>query len=98
MLFLQPLFKLGSIERKRARYGYADDICLITAGCTLEENIAVLQQDFQLVATWGRAEGLTFDIGKTELLHLTRRTRDGNPAARLSVGEGQNEHVVAYPC
>jgi ribonuclease HI len=86
MLFIQPMFFLGSLQRKRARSGYADDIALLCAGASLEENITTLQEDFKLLHTWADCEGLTFDIAKSELAHFSRRKNSSNPSIRLETG------------
>jgi hypothetical protein len=49
MLFIQPMFFLGTLQRRRARMGYADDIALLSAGASLESNILNLQEDFKLL-------------------------------------------------
>jgi hypothetical protein len=92
MLFIQPLFFLGSRGRKRARLGYADDIALLSASDSLEENNRVLSQDFREITSWAQHEGLTFDIKKTELIHFSRKKSDENPAARLQLNE--REHII----
>ncbi len=96
MLFLQPLFYLGSLERKRARSGYADDICLLAASNSLEENNKVLAEDFREITQWAHREGLTFDIAKTELIHFTSRTRDRNPAISLQL-TGETHNIEPTP-
>ena len=88
MLFIQPLFLLGSRDRRRARLGYADDAALLAAGNSLEENVEVLAKDVQEITDWARHEGLTFDTKKTELIHFSRRTSDGNPSVHLQLSEG----------
>jgi ribonuclease HI len=90
MLFIQPLFFLGDLVRRRARLGYADDICLLAAGDTLPGNCETIQQDAARVARWARQEGLAFDPAKTELLHFTKRRgdREGGPPVQLDLGSG----------
>ena len=81
MLFLQPLFTLGVRERRRARHGFADDICLLAACPSLDENCDTVRADYLLLTEWGRREGLSFDPKKTELLHFSRKKGE---AARWS--------------
>ena len=85
-LFMQPLFALGIRERKRARFGYADDISLLAASDSLESNC-------QTLIEWARLEGLTFDAKKSELIHFTRRRGDENPDMRMRLGPGE-EHTI----
>jgi hypothetical protein len=87
-LFIQPMFFLGTLQRKRARMGYADDIALLSAGTSLENNILVLQEDFKLLNSWAAGEGLTFDTVKSELAHFTRRRCSNNPPIELDTGAG----------
>jgi hypothetical protein len=42
ILFIQPLFLLGALPRRRARMGYADDIALLSARASLESNTLAL--------------------------------------------------------
>jgi ribonuclease HI len=93
MLFMQPLFALGSRERKRARFGYADDISLLAASDSLESNCETLETDSSAIIEWARLEGLTFDAKKSELIHFTRRRGDDNPDMRMRLGPGE-EHTV----
>ena len=93
MLFMQPLFTLGSRDRKRARFGYADDISLLAASDSLESNCETLQEDSREIVEWARLEGLTFDAKKSELVHFTRRRGDDNPNMRIRLGP-EEEHTV----
>ncbi|KAL1952476.1 hypothetical protein VTO42DRAFT_5284 [Malbranchea cinnamomea] len=85
-LFIQPMFFLGTLVRKRARMGYADDIALLSAGTSLEDNVQILQEDFKLLNSWAADEGLTFDTGKSELAYFTHRRCNNNPAIELDTG------------
>ena len=90
MLFMQPLFTLGSRDRKRARFGYADDISLLSASNSLESNCETLERDSNTIVEWARLEGLTFDAKKSELIHFTS---DSNPGVRIRLGP-EEEHTV----
>ncbi|KAL1956834.1 hypothetical protein VTO42DRAFT_6784 [Malbranchea cinnamomea] len=92
-LFIQPMFVLGTLVRKRARMGYADDIALLSAGASLEDNIQVLQEDFKLLNSWAADEKLTFDTGKPELAHFPRR-RCNNPAIELDTWTETHSNAV----
>ena len=94
MLFIQPLFLLGSRDRKRARLGYADDVALLAASSSLEENNEVLAKDFQEATEWALQQGLAFDIGKTELIHFSRHRASGNPVAHLRL---QDNEITVKP-
>ena len=97
MLFIQPLFFLGTLQRRRARSGYADDIALLCAGTSLEDNIAALQEDFKLLNSWADSEGLTFDLAKTELAHFSRRKGcNNNPPISLDI-ESETHSIDATP-
>jgi hypothetical protein len=69
MLFMRPLFTLGSKERKRARFGYADDISLLAASDSLESNRETLERDSSEIVEWA---GLTLNAKKSELIHFIR--------------------------
>jgi hypothetical protein len=74
MLFM-PLVALGSRERNRARFGYANDISLLAAS---KSNYETLERDSSEIVEWARLKGLTFDAKKSELIHFTRRRGDDN--------------------
>ncbi len=89
MLFLEPLFKVGTPARCRARAGYADNIALLAAGDSLKENYDTLKKDTQEVTEWAIREGLTFEYKKTELIHFSRRYDEDNPSLSLPGPTGE---------
>lgn len=88
MLFIQPLFRTGTVQERRGRFGYADDICQLVASKSLEENTEKLQAIARELNNLGNEEGLTFDFEKTELQHFTRNTKCLNPPCRIPIGDG----------
>lgn len=95
MLFIEPLFKIGTLQERRGRLGYADDICQLVASPTLEENVDTLARCMGELQLWGSQEGLSFDLGKTEIQHFSRSCKVGNPALHLQTPSGQ--HTVSPP-
>lgn len=95
MLFTEPLFKQGSVQIRRGRFGYADDICQLVASPSLEENCRLLQHTAEELQQWGREEGLTFDLQKTELQHFSRGINDSNPPCHIHTPQGT--HVIQPP-
>ena len=95
MLFTEPLFKQGSVQIRRGRFGYADDICQLVASPSLEENCRLLQHTAEELQHWGREEGLTFDLQKTELQHFSRGINDSNPPCHIHTPQGT--HVIQPP-
>jgi ribonuclease HI len=73
MLYIAPLLWLGTPAR---RFGYADDIALVTVSPDLQTNCDQLQTDLEEALSWGESEGITFDPQKSELLHFTRSRTD----------------------
>jgi hypothetical protein len=86
MLFIQLLFLLGALLRRRARMGYADNIALLSAGASLESNTLALQEDFKLLNSWAASEGLIFNMAKSELVHFSCRKCSNNPSIKLDMG------------
>ena len=95
MLFIEPLFQIGSLKARRGRFGYADDICQIVASPSLEENINTLEGIAVELQQWGTQEGLLFDLSKTEIQHFSRSPKDGNPSLQLQSIEGK--HTINPP-
>jgi hypothetical protein len=80
------MFFLGTLQRKRARMGYADDIALLNTRISLENNILVLQEDFKLLNSWAAGKELTFNIIILELAYFIRRRCSNNPPIELNTG------------
>lgn len=70
------------------QFGYADDLALLHNSSTPEANVVALQQDLENILTWGDTMGISFDPGKSELMHFTRRPRVSNP----------DLHSQIHPC
>lgn len=75
MLYISPLFKLEGLKKT---FGYADDFAIIMISPTLEENSEKISTATNQALNWGDTEGVTFDPGKSELLHFLRKHRDKN--------------------
>ena len=71
MLYIQPLFYLGLLIRRSAKSGYADDIYFLAASNSLKDNCITLGKDCQEALNWAHAEGLEFNLVKTELIYFT---------------------------
>jgi hypothetical protein len=46
MLYIQLLFNLGLTKQRKRKFGYVDDICILTTGKTLEQNCTTLGQNY----------------------------------------------------
>lgn len=73
MLYISPLFKL---DRLKKTFGYADDVAILEISPTLEENSRKIGEAINQALTWGRTEGITFEPGKSELPHFSRKHCD----------------------
>jgi hypothetical protein len=85
MLYLAPLFHMGS---PKARFGYTDNVGLLAISSSLATNSRSLSDSLQEALDWGTIEGITFDPGKSELMHFTRRKADQDPTITPSVAAG----------
>lgn len=85
MLYISPLFWLGSLKR---RFGYADDIGLLSISSSLQANSENLLAGLQEILDWGQAEGITFDPKKSELTHFTRSRNDPPPHESPQISAG----------
>ncbi len=84
MLYIAPLLRLG---RPKGRFGYADDLALLTISPSLTTNCETLSQSLEEALNWGAAEGITFDPRKSELIHFTRRRALPKPLPSVSAGD-----------
>ena len=85
MLYLAPLFRLGS---QKDRFGYADDAAILAISPSLETNCQSLSNSLQEALDWGDAEGITFAPDKYELIHFSRRRADQDPNCTPTVSAG----------
>ncbi|KAJ5900318.1 transposon I factor [Penicillium subrubescens] len=85
MLYLAPLFRLGSAK---ARFGYADDAAILAISLSLEANCRSLSTSLQEALDWGTTEGITFAPDKYELIHFSRRQDNQDPSCTLDVTAG----------
>jgi ribonuclease HI len=92
MLYIEPVFKLGS-NISINRYGYADDMAFLSTSTTLEKNCTILRQKWEEVLSWGQSQGITFDFEKSELLHLTKNRKHKNPPISV-VKPDKTTHTV----
>lgn len=86
MLYVAPIFKMGSTSCK---FGYVDDVALIETRKSLQENSVGLEKSLKKVLEWGQAEGITFDPGKSEPQHFSRRRADKDPNSTLTINHGK---------
>ncbi|OKP10384.1 hypothetical protein PENSUB_4173 [Penicillium subrubescens] len=85
MLYLAPLFRLGS---PKTRFGYADDAAILATSLSLEANYQSLSTSLQEALDWGTTEGITFAPDKYELIYFSRRQDDQASSRTLSVIAG----------
>lgn len=102
MLYLAPLFQIGTLKPK-ARFGYADDVAILAISPTLSKNCDTLSRVLQGTLDWGTLEGITFDPGKSELIHFSRKRTDQDPlstpfvsAGPLAVHEGTDRPYIRW--
>lgn len=88
LLYVEPLLKLT-----RYRFGYADDVCLLAHGKTLDQVQQRLQQSLELSLQWGVENGITFEASKTELQYFHRKRRYVEPSIDLA-----NHSIAANDC
>lgn len=93
MLYIKPLFKLGTSQpgRKRSRFGYADDVAILACSRSLEDNCKLLVTEWKEALEWDASEGITFDLDKSELIHFTKRLqdKDKNPSVIVALPDGR---------
>lgn len=66
LLYIEPAISLSP-----ARFGFADDGCLLAFGNTLADVRAGLQKALDLTLQWGRENAVTFEAEKTELQYFS---------------------------
>ena len=74
---------------------YVDDGKLFVSSKSLETNINLLKTAYRRVDNWLRSVGLAPDLTKRELMHYTRRPKDGSPAIELTEHDGSRSTIPA---
>lgn len=68
MLYTEPI--IARLGTKRRRFGYADDIAIVTFGRTLTQTAAAATEQLQELLRWGAENAIDFDPAKTEVMHF----------------------------
>lgn len=89
LLYIADIF----LEDKVCRFGYADDVCVLRTGRTLEENATQLGQDLSQILCWGAEHKVAFDPEKCELIHFTR-SKDTMPSPPVSVNYAHGNFTI----
>lgn len=83
MLYTEPI--LAKLGVRRRRFGYADDIAIVTFGRTLAQTAAAATEQLQELLQWGADNAIDFDPAKTEVMHFSRQKSSDNPGVRHGV-------------
>jgi len=65
MLYTEPI--LTRLGTKRRRFGYVDDIAIITFGRKLAQTAAAASDQLRELLQWGADNAIDFDPAKTEV-------------------------------
>jgi len=74
---------------------YVDDGKLYVSSQSLENNITYLKEAYNKAEEWLKNSGLSPDYVKRELMHYTRRKKDGSPS--MSFDDGDDKHRAVKP-
>jgi len=80
MLYLAALVKAG----RSGRFAYADDILNWKASSTLQQNVDALQATMEEIYKKGESNKITFVPEKTEIIYITRKRTECNPAVSFA--------------
>ncbi|KFG82252.1 hypothetical protein MANI_110836 [Metarhizium anisopliae] len=93
LLYTEPIYRLGNPE---GRFGYADDTAILCTGPSLEETSRTALEYLQELVNWGAANGISFDPGKTEVMHFSLRRRETELPVRHGDVEKQPEAAMRW--
>ena len=82
-LYTEPICRL---RQHGSRYGYADDTGLLVVGATLEETAAEATRGVEELVGWGDNNAVSFDVGKTEVMHFSHRLDTNNNPPVIHAG------------
>ncbi len=92
------LFKIVSAEIKRTGLkirGYVDDGLLTSVATTENEKVVRPQKVLAMAKEWVYKNGLSFDLGKFEAVHFSRKHKLPNPPIQLHIS--QKTDLVVTP-
>ncbi|RKK27131.1 hypothetical protein BFJ67_g16296 [Fusarium oxysporum f. sp. cepae] len=79
LLYTEPIYRLGNPQ---GRFGYADDIAILSVGDTVDETAAMASRAIDEMVRWGATNGVSFDSKKTEVMHFSRSKLRTAPAVQ----------------
>ena len=82
ILYIADIF----LQDTEHRFGYADDICVLRTGRSLEEIVEKLGEDLSQILGWGAEHKVKFNPEKCELKHFTR-SRDNTHSPEVAAPE-----------
>lgn len=93
LLYTEPIYRLGNAK---GRFGYADDTAILYVGDSVEATAAEAAKDIGELVTWGAANGISFDPGKTEVMHFSRWPTRAATAVRHGDHEKRPEVALRW--
>ncbi|KAG6997116.1 putative RNA-directed DNA polymerase from transposon BS [Fusarium oxysporum f. sp. conglutinans] len=82
ILYIADIF----LQDTEHRFGYADDICVLRTGRSLEEIVEKLGENLRQILGWGAEHKVKFNPEKCELKHFTR-SRDNTHSPEVAAPE-----------
>ncbi|APA09338.1 hypothetical protein sscle_05g041080 [Sclerotinia sclerotiorum 1980 UF-70] len=70
------------------KFGYADDVAILAASKSLTDNVKRITSRVDEILKWGTSEGITFEPGKSELIHFSKHKIDQDPNTTPTVNIG----------
>ncbi|EDO02463.1 hypothetical protein SS1G_04939 [Sclerotinia sclerotiorum 1980 UF-70] len=78
-------FSTGRMGQDTVKFGYADDVAILAASKSLADNAERITSTVDEIVNWGTSEGITFDPGKSELIHFSKHKSDKDPNSTPTV-------------
>ncbi|KAI1839459.1 hypothetical protein JX266_014330, partial [Neoarthrinium moseri] len=94
MLYTEPICR--QMGTRRRRFGYADDIAMLSIGRTLQETAQRGTEKLRKLIRWGRENAVEFDPGKTEIMHFSRKKNSDNPTVMHGAVEKTAKDVMRW--
>jgi hypothetical protein len=79
LLYTEPIYQLGNPQ---GRFGYADNTAILSIGDTVDDMTAAASASIDEMVRWGAANGVLFDLKKTEVIQFSRSKLMTTPAVR----------------
>lgn len=95
LIYINQMFKSSSHLQVRIP-SYSDDIAIVAASKSIQENCNKLQHAAEHLIKWGQSHNIQFDMKKTELIHFDSSKKSMKKSVNIMNNRVLSQEVVRY--